>query len=243
MSEHASSSVNISAITAADALDKLRITNIFRKLTSADVERVRRLLFRRCNDSVLPCARGKTTLRPIFMIREQDNDRIKRLCVSKFKVRVDSVCVAATPQHGLREDIHVEGEGKIAVVVDGLILGVAPHAGIWRAAELLPHFKPGPKEWRGPLYSNIFFTWSNIFLCCSYLVDTQYFKTDRPLCAWKNSEKATFFSMFKYWHHQSRNEFIGKGVLALVTMIYNRTSKIARNLRSGPGYCTLISFQ
>ena len=51
MSEHAISSVNISAITAADALDKLRITNIFRKLTSADVERVRRLLFRRCNDS------------------------------------------------------------------------------------------------------------------------------------------------------------------------------------------------
>ena len=151
MSEHAISSVNISAITAADALDKLRITNIFRKLTSADVERVRRLLFRRCNDSVLPCARGKTTLRPIFMIREQDNDRIKRLCVSKFKVRVDSVCVAATPQHGLREDIHVEGEGKIAVVVDGLILGVAPHAGIWRVSELLPHFKPGPMEWRGAL--------------------------------------------------------------------------------------------
>jgi hypothetical protein len=151
MSEHASSSVNISAITAADALDKLRITNIFRKLTSADVERVRRLLFRRCNDSVLPCARGKTTLRPIFMIREQDNDRIKRLCVSKFKVRVDSVCVAATSQHGLQGDIHVEGEGKIAVVVDGLILGVAPHAGSWVVSDLLPHFKPGLMEWRGAL--------------------------------------------------------------------------------------------
>ena len=36
------------------------------------------------------------------------------------------------------------------------------------------------------------------------------------------------------WRKQkSRNEFIGKGVLALVTMIHNRTSKIARNLRSG----------
>jgi len=85
------------------------------------------------------------------MIKEQDNDRIKRLCMSKFKVRADSVCVAATPQHGLKGNIQVEGEGKIAVVVDGLILGVAPHAGIWRVHELLPHFKPGPKEWRGAL--------------------------------------------------------------------------------------------
>ena len=66
---------------------------------------------------------------------------------------VDQATTArAFPQPpALRGPLEVHGEGKIAVVMDGLILGVAPHAGIWRVPELLPHFKPGLMEWRGAL--------------------------------------------------------------------------------------------
>ena len=132
---------------ATEVLDNLRITNVFRKLTPTDVERTRRLLFRRSNASTLPALRRKTTLRPVFVLGEFDDDRIKRLCWSKFKVNADSVCVLES----LRGPLEVHGEGKIAVVVDGTILGVAPHTGSWVVSDLLPHFKPNLMEWRGAL--------------------------------------------------------------------------------------------
>lgn len=85
------------------------------------IERVRRMLFRRSNASVLPSIQGKTTQRPIFVLGESDDDRIKRLCLSKFKVSADSVYVASTSHHGIRGDVHAEGEGKIK---SGLLLSI-----------------------------------------------------------------------------------------------------------------------
>ena len=135
------------SILASDVLDKLRITNVFRKLAPTDIERARRLLFRRLNNA-LPPLRRKTVLRPIFMIGAYDDDRVKRLCWSKFKIRADSVCVVESSFQG---NLPVTGDGKIAVVIDGVIVGVAPHAGRWQVPDLLPHVKPGPVEWKGAL--------------------------------------------------------------------------------------------
>jgi hypothetical protein len=142
-----STTTRTNSVMAAEVLDKLGITNVYRKLTPTDVERARRLLFRRSSASTLPALRRKTELRPVFVLGEYDDDRIKRLCWSKFKVNADSVCVSES----LRGAFEVQGEGKIAVVVDGTILGVAPHAGLWVVSDLLPHFKPGSVEWRGAL--------------------------------------------------------------------------------------------
>ena len=82
----------------------------------------------------------------------------------------------------------------------------------------------------GSLICNYFFWLSRCHLTFrSYLnlLDTHF--------VWVagKSENATLFTMLKYRHHQSRNEFVGKGVRAHVTTVYNRTGKIAKILRSG----------
>ena len=177
---------------AAEALDKLGITNVFRKLTPTDVERTRQLLFRRSNASTLPDLRRKTTLRPVFVLGEYDDDRIKRLCWSKFKVNADSVCVLES----LRAPLEVQGQGKIAVVVNGLILGVAPHAGSWVVSGLLPHFKPNPMEWRGALDYR---AWDpndlrkctrlaeNLAKCCHRQLDVRH--SEHWYCRWRKRRR------------------------------------------------------
>ena len=135
------------SVLASDVLDKLRITNAYSRLTPTDIERARRLLFRRSNDA-LPPLRRKMVLRPVLMVGEYDDDRVKRVCWSKFKIRVDSVCDLKSSFRGAFD---VVGSGKIAVVIEGVIVGVAPHAGKWCVPDLLPHVKPGSVEWKGAL--------------------------------------------------------------------------------------------
>ena len=140
--------------TASAVLDVLGITSNFLPLKPEGIERARRLLFQMTKTTLLPPRHQ--TLRPIFVVGEFDDDRIKGLCLSKFKVGVDSVCNCES----LRGPLDIEGEGEIAIVVDRIIVGVASHAGKWHVPELLPHFKLASAEWR-VRYGNVWRIWQH----------------------------------------------------------------------------------
>ena len=84
------STMSTNSLLAAEALDKLRITNVFRKLTPADVERTRGLLFRRSNASTLPAMRRKTTARFLFL--ESLATTELRCCAGRNSKSMSTVC-------------------------------------------------------------------------------------------------------------------------------------------------------
>ena len=134
---------------ATDALVKLGVTTTWRVLTERDVANVRNFLFNRLRSKGVSGATCKV-LRPIYIVGDWNDAQVKALCRSKFRVCADSVC-DVTAENGLRETFDVVGEGRVAVVAGGLILGVAPHAGAWAIHRMLPHYKMPSANWRGAL--------------------------------------------------------------------------------------------